>query len=59
MKEGKFSDITLAEFKTLEGQMDAAMTAATTVQEFLAGTAGWRTGLYARENNPRHGRFLL
>lgn len=41
------SDITLAEFKTLKGKMDAANSAATTVQEYLDGTTGWRTDLYA------------
>tara|TARA_B110000503_G_C7138170_1_gene409741 strand:+ start:470 stop:1861 length:1392 start_codon:yes stop_codon:yes gene_type:complete len=41
------SDITLAEFKTLKGKMDAANSGATTVKEYLAGTASWRTDLYA------------
>jgi glycerophosphoryl diester phosphodiesterase len=41
------SDITLAEFKTLSGKMDASDRAATTVQQFLGGTASWRTDLYA------------
>ncbi len=41
------SDITLAEFKTLEGKMDARDQNATTVEEFLGGTADFRTDLYA------------
>ncbi len=41
------SDITLAEFRTLKGKMDAANADATTVEEYLDGTAGWRTDLYA------------
>ena len=40
------SDITLAEFKTLTGKMDAANPAATTAQGYLGGTASWRTDLY-------------
>ena len=41
------SDITLAEFKSLEGRMDAADPAATTVAEYLSGTESWRTDLYS------------
>jgi glycerophosphoryl diester phosphodiesterase len=41
------SDITLAEFRTLKGKMDAANPRATTVQEYLGGTANWRTDLYS------------
>ncbi|MCG6905073.1 MAG: hypothetical protein LJE63_00510 [Desulfobacteraceae bacterium] len=41
------SDITLAEFKTLRGKMDAANPYATTVEEYLGGTPNWRTDLYA------------
>ena len=41
------SDITLAEFKTLEGKMDAADTSATTVEGYLGGTADFRTDLYS------------
>lgn len=41
------SDITLAEFKTLRGKMDGANSGATTVEEYLKGTANWRTDLYA------------
>lgn len=40
------SDITLAEFKTLKGKMDAANNNATTVEEYMNGTANWRTDLY-------------
>ena len=41
------SDISLAEFKTLKGKMDGANPAATTVEEYLQGTADWRTDGYA------------
>ncbi|MFP2926391.1 glycerophosphodiester phosphodiesterase family protein [Pyxidicoccus sp. 3LG] len=41
------SDITLAEFKQLCGKMDASNPAATTVAQYLGGTANWRTDLYS------------
>lgn len=41
------SDITVAEFKSLCGKMDASNPKATTVQEYLGGTASFRTDLYA------------
>ena len=41
------SDITLAEFKTLCGKMDASNPNATTVEEYLGGTANYRTDLYS------------
>ena len=41
------SDLTLAEFKTLRGKMDASDPKATTVEAYMKGTAGWRTDLYA------------
>ncbi len=41
------SALTLAEFKTLEGKMDAFDPRATTVEQFLGGTADFRTDLYA------------
>lgn len=41
------SDITLAEFKTLEGKMDAGNRNATTVEEYMDATASWRTDLYS------------
>jgi len=40
------SDITLAQFKTLKGKMDASNPAATTAAAYLGGTASWRTDLY-------------
>lgn len=40
------SDLTLSEFKTLKGKMDAANPAATTAKGYLGGTAPWRTDLY-------------
>lgn len=45
--ECRTSEITLAEFRTLTGKMDAANTKATSVEEYLDGTANWRTDLYA------------
>ncbi|GIT86850.1 glycerophosphodiester phosphodiesterase family protein [Roseobacter sp. OBYS 0001] len=47
--ECRTSDITLAEFRTLTGEMDAANTNARTVEEYMDGTAGWRTDLYAAD----------
>ena len=41
------SDLSLAEFKTLKGKMDASNPNATTPAEFLGGTANWRTDLYS------------
>jgi len=40
------SDITLAQFRTLKGKMDASNPAATTAAGYLGGTAAWRTDLY-------------
>jgi len=45
--ECRTSEITLAEFKTLRGKMDAANPKERTVAEYLAGTASWRTDLYS------------
>ena len=45
--ECRTSDITLAEFRTLRGKMDAFNPRARTVAEYLAGTASWRTDLYS------------
>jgi len=45
--ECRASDITLAEFRTLNGKMDAANSKAETVEDYMNGTAGWRTDLYA------------
>lgn len=41
------SDITLAEFKTLKGKMDASNPKARTAAEYLGGTASFRTDLYS------------
>lgn len=41
------SDITLAEFKTLKGKMDGVNVKATNIEEYLKGTASWRTDMYA------------
>jgi glycerophosphoryl diester phosphodiesterase len=40
------SDLTLQEFKSLRGKMDASNPAATTAEGFLGGTADFRTNLY-------------
>ena len=40
------SDLTLAQFKSLKGKMDASVPSATTPQGYLGGTADWRTNLY-------------
>ena len=40
------SDITLAQFKTLKGKMDASNPAATTAAGFLGGTPAFRTDLF-------------
>ena len=53
--ECRTSDITLAEFKTLRGKMDASNPKATTAAEFLGGTANWRTDLYS---GPTSGTLL-
>jgi glycerophosphoryl diester phosphodiesterase len=53
--ECRTSEITLAEFKTLRGKMDAANPRARTVAEYLAGTASFRTDLYS---GPTSGTLL-
>jgi len=45
--ECRTSDITLAEFKSLRGKMDAFDPEAITPKAFLGGTADWRTDLYS------------
>lgn len=45
--ECRTSDITLAEYRTLNGKMDAANAKGTTVEEYMNGTAKWRTDLYS------------
>ena len=45
--ECRTSDITLAEFKTLRGKMDAFNPMAVTIAHYMAGTASWRTDLYS------------
>jgi glycerophosphoryl diester phosphodiesterase len=46
--ECRTSDFTLAEFKMLKGKMDGANPKATTVEEYMQGTPGWRTDLYSQ-----------
>ncbi len=53
--ECRTSDITLAEFKTLRGKMDASNANARTAAEYLGGTANWRTDLYS---GPSSGTLL-
>jgi glycerophosphoryl diester phosphodiesterase len=43
------SEITADEFLSLKGKMDASDRRATTAEEFLGGTANWRTDLYASQ----------
>jgi glycerophosphoryl diester phosphodiesterase len=42
------SDITLAQFKSLEPKMDGVDADATTVEDYLTGTPDWRTDLYSQ-----------
>lgn len=53
--ECRTSDITLAEFRTLRGKMDAFNPSARTPAEYLGGTANWRTDLYS---GPSSGTLL-
>jgi glycerophosphoryl diester phosphodiesterase len=53
--ECRTSDITLAEFRTLRGKMDAFNPAAQTPEEFVDGTANFRTDLYS---GPTSGTLL-
>ena len=53
--ECRTSEITLAEFKTLRGKMDAFNPRARTVAEYLAGTASFRTDVYS---GPSSGSLL-
>jgi glycerophosphoryl diester phosphodiesterase len=53
--ECRTSDITLAEFKTLKGKMDAFNPRARTAAEYQGGTANFRTDLYA---GPSSGELL-
>jgi len=45
--ECRTSDISLAEFKTLQGKMDGFNPKATTIEEYMDGTPNFRTDLYA------------
>jgi len=40
------SDLTLAQFKSLKGKMDASNPSASNAVDYLGGTANWRTDLY-------------
>jgi glycerophosphoryl diester phosphodiesterase len=41
------SDLTLGEFKRLQGKMDGANANATTVEDYMKGTPSWRTEAYS------------
>ena len=45
------SDITLAEFKTLQGKINTANQNAATVEEYLDGTASWQTDFYSGDGS--------
>ena len=45
--ECRTSELTLAEFRTLRGKMDAFNPRARSPEEYLNGTANWRTDLYS------------
>ena len=47
--ECRTSEITLAQFRTLTGKMDAADSSATTVEAYMDGTDNWRTDLYSAQ----------
>jgi len=47
--ECRTSEITLDQYRSLTGKMDAADTSAATVADYMNGTAGWRTDLYATQ----------
>nr|WP_090269082.1 glycerophosphodiester phosphodiesterase family protein [Thalassovita taeanensis] len=47
--ECRTSDITLAQYQSLSGKMDAANKKATDVAGYMNATAGWRTDLYAAD----------
>jgi len=47
MADCRTSDLTLAEFMSLTGKMDAADATATTVEDYMNATPSWRTDLYA------------
>jgi glycerophosphoryl diester phosphodiesterase len=53
--ECRTSELTLAEFKTLRGKMDAFNPRGRTVADYMAGTPNWRTDLYA---GPTSGTLL-
>ena len=46
--ECRTSDLTLAEFKTLKGKMDAGNKEARSIEEYMDATPRWRTDLYAQ-----------
>lgn len=47
--ECRTSDLTLAEFQTLNGKMDAGDSSATTAGGYMNATANWRTDLYVAD----------
>ena len=49
--ECRTSDLTLAEFKTLKGKMDAGNKEARSIEEYMDATPRWRTDLYAQTSS--------
>ena len=47
--ECRTSELTLDQFRSLTPKMDAANGRATTVEDYMAGTANWRTDLYSTQ----------
>src|SRR6056297_931130 len=47
--ECRTSELTLDQFRSLTPKMDAANGRATTVEDYIAGTADWRTDLYSTQ----------
>ena len=56
--ECRASDITLADFRTLVGKMDAGDKKATDVAGYMDATAGWRTDLYSAPRKGQGGTLM-
>ena len=52
------SDLTLSEFKSLRGKMDAANKGARTVAEYMDATSKTRTDMYSDYENSPHGKLM-
>jgi glycerophosphoryl diester phosphodiesterase len=57
--ECRTSELTLAEFQTLTGKMDAANADATTVEAYMDGTAPFRTDLYSPGTLMTHAESII